>query len=243
MNDWTTSHDRVLAQRNAEGWMFLIEAARDLRTTGAIAPSGKALARALTDPVRAQAPRPLAVLEAGAGTGAVTRTLIPDLPRASRLDIVEANPRFAARLRRLVTTHPDLAARPAQVNVHQTYVEQLDSDQRYDVIVSGLPLTNFPPVQVERIMARYMELLHPGGTLTYFAYLGTRKARALTASRAEARRHSAVDDVMAAYQQTYATGRWTVWANVPPAYVWHLQRPLVSTETDQPEPQTGWASR
>ncbi|WP_033319307.1 class I SAM-dependent methyltransferase [Streptomyces yerevanensis] len=241
MNDWTTSRDRVLAQRNAEGWMFLIEAARDLRTTGAIAPSGKALARALIDPVRAQAPRPLAVLEAGAGTGAVTRTLIPELPRASRLDIVEANPRFAARLRHLVTTHPDLAARPAQVNVHQTYVEQLDTDQRYDVIVSGLPLTNFTPVQVGRIMARYMELLHPGGTLTYFAYLGTCKARALTASRAEARRHAAVDEIMAAYQGTYATGRWTVWANVPPAYVWHLQRPLVSA--DHPEPQSVEARR
>ena len=100
--------------------------------------------------------------------------------------------------------------------MHQTYVEQLDTDQRYDVIVSGLPLTNFTPVQVERIMARYMELLHPGGTLTYFAYLGTRKARALTASRAEARRHAAVDEIMAAYQRTYATGRWTVSANVPP---------------------------
>jgi phospholipid N-methyltransferase len=243
MNDRTTSHDRVLAQRNAEGWMFLIEAARDLRTTGAIAPSGKALARALTDPVRAQAPRPLAVLEAGAGTGAVTRTLIPELPRASCLDIVEANPRFAARLRRLVTTHPDLAARPAQVNVHQIYVEQLDSDRRYDVIVSGLPLTNFTPAQVERIMARYLELLHPGGTLTYFAYLGTRKARALTASRAEARRHAAVDEIMAAYQGAYATGRWTVWANLPPAHVWHLRRPLVSADTDQSESQTDWASR
>ena len=46
--------------------MFLIEAARDLRTTGAIAPSGKALARVLTDPVRAQGAHPLAVLEAGA---------------------------------------------------------------------------------------------------------------------------------------------------------------------------------
>jgi hypothetical protein len=75
-----------------------------------------------------------------------------------------------------------------------------------------------------------MELLHPGGTLTYFAYLGTRKARALTASRAEARRHAAVDEIMATYQRTYATGRWTVWANLPPAYVWHLQRPLVSAD-------------
>ncbi|WP_294009746.1 VTT domain-containing protein [Streptomyces sp.] len=79
MDDWHTSHERVLAQRQADGWMFLIEAARDLRTTGAIAPSGRALARALTDPVRAQASRPLAVLEAGAGTGPVTRALIPQL--------------------------------------------------------------------------------------------------------------------------------------------------------------------
>ncbi|MEU5594567.1 methyltransferase domain-containing protein [Streptomyces sp. NPDC020298] len=229
MNDWTTSHDRVLAQRRAEGWMFLIEAARDLRTTGAIAPSGKALARALTEPVRAQASGPLAVLEVGAGTGAVTRTLIPQLPRGSCLDIVEANPRFSAGLRHLVTAHPRLAAGAAQVDVHGTYVEQFDTDQRYDVIVSGLPLTNFTPVQVERIMARYMELLHPGGTLTYFAYLGTRRARAVTASRTEARRHAAVDEVMTAYQRSYATGRWTVWANLPPAYVWHLQRPLPAT--------------
>ena len=230
MNDRTTSHDRVLTQRHAEGWMFLIEAARDLRTTGAVAPSGKSLARLLTDPVRAQAPHPLAVLEAGAGTGPVTRTLIPQLSRGSRLDIVEANPRFAARLQGFVTTHPHLTATSAQVTVYQSYVEELDTDQRYDVIVSGLPLTNFPPAQVERIMARYMELLHPGGTLTYFAYLGTRKARALTASRAEARRHAAVDEIMATYQRTYATGRWTVWANIPPAHVWHLQRPLVSAE-------------
>ncbi|KPI23500.1 hypothetical protein OV320_0447 [Actinobacteria bacterium OV320] len=226
MNHWTTSHDRVLAQRHAEGWMFLIEAARDLRTTGAVAPSGRALARALTEPVRVQAPRPLAVLEVGAGTGAITRALIPQLSRGSRLDIVEANPRFASRLRHLVAAHPDLAGRRTQVNVRQTYVEDLDSDERYDVIVSGLPLTNFTPVQVERIMTRYLELLHPGGTLTYFAYLGTRRARALTASRAEARRHAAVDEIMAAYQRSCATGRWTVWANLPPANVWHLRRPL-----------------
>ncbi|MFH9552057.1 class I SAM-dependent methyltransferase [Streptomyces sp. NPDC017435] len=243
MDDRIISRDRSLTQRNAESWMFLIEAARDLRTTGAVAPSGKALARVLTEPVRAQAPHPLAVLEAGAGTGPVTRALIPQLSRGSRLDIVEANPRFAARLRGLVTAHPHLAATSAQVNVHQTHVEHLDTDQRYDVIVSGLPLTNFTPVQVERIMARYLELLHPGGTLTYFAYLGTRKARALAASRAEARRHAAVDEIMAAYQRTHATGRWTVWANLPPAYVWHLQRPLASADTGRLVPQPDRASR
>ena len=120
----TPSHNRVLAQRSAGNWMFLLEAARDMRTTGALAPSGKALARALTEPVRAQAGRPLNVLEAGAGTGAVTRALIPQLPGGSRLDIVEANPRFADRLRHLVRTHPRLAGQPGRCPVHHAYVER-----------------------------------------------------------------------------------------------------------------------
>ncbi|MEV0263277.1 methyltransferase [Streptomyces sp. NPDC050617] len=236
MDDQTTTpYERVLARRHAEGWTFLLEAARDPRTTGAVAPSGKALARALTDPVRARAPRPLAVLEAGAGTGAVTRALIPRLAPGSRLDVVDANPRFAARLRHLVRTHPRLAGSPEQVRVHQSLVEDLDTGRRYDVIVSGLPLTNFTPRQAETVMDRYLELLHPGGTLTYFAYLGTRHARALFATRAEARRHRAVEEVMAGYQRRYATGCRTVRTNLPPARVWQLRRPARSL----PAPRTG----
>lgn len=226
MDDWTTSHERVLTQRNAEGWMFLLEAARDLRTTGAVAPSGKALARLLTAPVRDQGTGPLNVLEAGAGTGSVTRALIPCLSPGSHLDIAEANSRFASRLRHLVRTHPRLAGESERVTVHHTPVEQLRTGRTYDVIVSGLPFTNFTPAQVETIMSRYWELLRPGGTLTYFAYRGTRHIRALTASRAAARRHRAVEEVLAGYQRRHATGRWSVWGNLPPADVWQLRRPI-----------------
>ncbi|MFD7534728.1 class I SAM-dependent methyltransferase [Streptomyces sp. NPDC059819] len=226
MDDWTTSHDRVLAQRNAEGWMFFFEAARDLRTTGAVAPSSKKLARLLTDPVQEHGTRPLNVLEAGAGTGSVTRALISRLSPASRLDIVEANARFASQLRRLVRTHSRLAGEGERVRVHHALIEQLDTGRPYDVIVSGLPFTNFTPAQVDTIMNRYMELLHPGGALTYFAYRGTRYARVLTASRAEARRHRSVEHVLADYQRRYATGCWTVWGNLPPANVWQLRRPV-----------------
>lgn len=237
MNDWTTSHDRFPAQRpQGEGWTFLIEAVRDLRTTGAVAPSGTALARALTEPVRARAPKPLAILEAGAGTGAVTRTLLTELTPGSRLDVVDANPRFTDRLHHLVRSHPRLAGRPDHVRVHQGLVEELDAGRRYDVIISGLPLTNFTPRQGETIMGRYLELLHPGGTLMYFAYLGTRTARSLLSTRAETRRHRAVEEVMSAYQRRYATGCRTVWANLPPARVWQLRRP-----TEQP-PKTRCAS-
>ncbi|MEU7046630.1 methyltransferase domain-containing protein [Streptomyces varsoviensis] len=225
MDDWTTSYERVPARRSAGGWMFLREAARDLRTTGAIAPSGKALARLLTAPAIAYGARPLNVLEAGAGTGTVTRALIASLSPGSRLDIVEANPRFAARLRHLVRSHPSLAGDGERVRVHHALVEQLDTDRRYDMIVSGLPFTNFTPAQVETIMTRYMELLEPGGTLTYFAYRGTRYARTLTATRAEARRHHKVEEVLASYHRQYATTSHTTWANLPPAKVWQLHHP------------------
>ncbi|WP_399085615.1 class I SAM-dependent methyltransferase [Streptomyces sp. BBFR2] len=240
MNNWTTSYERAPARRRAEGWMFLLEAARDMRTVGALTPSGRALAHALTRPVRDRAPHPTAVLEAGSGTGAVTRALIPQLPLGSRLDVVEANRRFAARLRVLAASHPHLAGRREQVRVHQGYVESFEAGRRYDVIISGLPLTNFPPQHVDRIMARYMDLLHPGGTLTYFAYIGTRRARALLASRAEACRHAAVDEVMSDYQRRYAVGRWQVWANLPPAYVWQLRRPQdVSAERGLRQAEAG----
>ncbi|MFI7102276.1 class I SAM-dependent methyltransferase [Streptomyces sp. NPDC050161] len=224
MDNRNAPPSRTLAQRSAESRLFLAEALRDARTTGAIAPSSRRLAHLLTTPVRRQADRPLNILEAGAGTGSVTRALIPLLGPGSRLDIVEANPRFAHRLHHLVRTHPHPEA-AGRIHVHQALVEHLHTGHRYDVIVSGLPFTNFAPQQVTAIMERYLALLHPGGALTYFAYLATRPARRLLAPPADAARHRTVEHILAGYQHRYATGRWTAWGNLPPARVWQLQAP------------------
>lgn len=227
---------------DAAGWMFLREAVHDLRTTGAVAPSSRRLAAALAEPVRTQADRPLSVLEAGAGTGPATRALLPLIGPGSRLDVVEPNPRFAHHLRRLVHGCAALAGTGRRVHIHQTFVEQLDTGHRYDVIVSGLPFTNFTPDEVETIMGRYFELLHPGGTLTYFAYRGTRLARSLLTSRAEAARHRGVDEVLDRYRRRYGHGRVTVWGNLPPADVWQLRAPggalCVGTSTRASESAT-----
>ncbi|MFI0741081.1 hypothetical protein ACH4PU_23805 [Streptomyces sp. NPDC021100] len=96
-------------------------------------------------------------------------------------------------------------------------------EHRYDTIVSCLPFTNFAPERVEAILGRYLRALVPGGHLTFFAYLGTRHLRALTSTRAEARRHRAVDAVLDAYTSRYGVGRHVVWDNVPPARVHHLR--------------------
>jgi phosphatidylethanolamine/phosphatidyl-N-methylethanolamine N-methyltransferase len=214
--------ERSRSPRWTDSFDFMREAFRSWNQVGAIAPSSRALARALTNPVEGSGDAPLSVLEVGAGSGAVTRALIPRLPNGSSLDIVEANPHFSQGLKDLVA---DLASSDVTASVHTVLVQDLETEKSYDVIVSGLPLTNFDPAQVEQIMNRSLELLMPGGSMTYFAYLGTSQARALTSSRAEARRHAAVDELMASYQDRFAVGQETVWANLPPARAWHLRRP------------------
>ncbi|MFC9228908.1 class I SAM-dependent methyltransferase [Streptomyces decoyicus] len=219
-------HSRGRAQRATEGWAFLVESIRNHRTVGSIAPSGKSLANLLTDPLLERAPRISNVLEVGAGTGSVTRALLSRMPQGSQLDIVEANTHFAAHLRHLVHSHPNLLEKQEQVRVHNMFVEQLTTDRRYDVIVSGLPFANFSPGQVEEIMGRYLDLLRPGGTLTYFSYCGSRWVRTLLTSRPEARRQLDVKGLLNQYHHQYAVGCWTVWGNLPPAQVWQLRRPM-----------------
>ncbi|MGW2918841.1 class I SAM-dependent methyltransferase [Streptomyces angustmyceticus] len=221
-----TAQDRARTQPATEGWTFLVESIRNHRTVGSIAPSSKSLASLLAAPLLERASQSSNVLEVGAGTGSVTRTLLSLMPRGSRLDIVEANTHFAAHLRHLVHSHPNVLGRQEQVRVHNLFVEQLATDCRYDIIVSGLPFSNFSPQQVEEIMGRYLELLRPGGTLTYFSYCGSRWVRTFLTSRPEARRQRDVKGLLNRFHQRYAVGRWTVWGNLPPAEVWQLRRPI-----------------
>ncbi|MEW2485992.1 translation initiation factor IF-2 [Streptomyces sp. NPDC048411] len=232
--------------RFADTRLFVTEAARGFRITGAVAPSSRRLAAALAAPVTERAGQPLDVLEVGAGTGPVTRCLLPLLAPGSTLDVVEANPRFAAVLRNVVREyrpgrdehaahartrdgHPGEAFVPVRsedgvrVRIHETRIEHLNTRQSYDVIVSGLPFTNFVPDTVASLMDRYFELLRPGGSVTYFAYVGTAPARRLVASAGEAARHRAVETVLAGYRQRGRASGRTVWANVPPARVWRVR--------------------
>lgn len=208
------------------GLAFLREAVHSFRTTGAIAPSSRHLAARLAAPLRPGGVRgPTRVLEVGAGTGPVTRELAGLLGPADRLDVVEINPRFVDVLERGLRTDRVLATAADRIRIIPKSITDVDLEPRYDVIVSCLPFTNFAPRQVGAILDQYLAALVPGGTLTYFGYLGTQAARRLFDSRAEAARHREVAAVLAEYAERYGSGSSTVWANVPPARVWTLRAP------------------
>ncbi|MFD8424885.1 class I SAM-dependent methyltransferase [Streptomyces sp. NPDC059466] len=224
----TSSVRRTPARRLADRRLFLAETFRTFRTTGAVTPSGRYLAEALAAPLAQRTGQPRAVLEVGAGTGAVSRVLADLLGPEDTLDLVEANPRFARLLAADLRADPRLAAHGERVSLIAGPVAELDPEARYDVIVSGLPFANFPPGEVSGLLARYLTALKPGGHLTYFGYRGTGRLRALVGTSRSLARHSGVIHVLDTFQQTHGAGFRTVWGNIPPARVWHLRAPEVS---------------
>jgi len=207
---------------------FLRETRRHFDKTGALLPSSRFLARALVSELRKRSgvmgasPSSCRILEVGPGTGSVTREILRHLHPGDRLDAVEINSRFAALLKNRFAKEMLFHFHRDQVQVINSAVEELPGEAVYDFIVSGLPLNNFPVVQVREIFRAYKRLLKPGGTLTYYEYVLIRQLKTPFVGRRERRRLYRVGRVVGDYIRDYQVRRQKVLINVPPAIVRHL---------------------
>ncbi len=213
-----------MRQRLADYQVFWREFRQTFHTTGSVLPSGSALGRALASQVVPN-DAPHRILEAGPGTGAVTGHILERLGPADQLDLVELNERFADVLRTRLENDDLWRGAADRVRVWNMPLEQLEASQQYSVIVSGLPLTNFSCDVVEAIFAQFHRLAAKGAMLSFFEYVAIRKAKALWSKRNERRRLAVIDRIFTREFGRWETGRQCVAANVPPAWVHHLQLP------------------
>jgi phospholipid N-methyltransferase len=153
----------------------------------------------------------------------VTDELIAGLGASDTLDLVELNDRFVNALRERLASDPGWRAVSDRVRIHHMPVQQLTPEQPYHAIVSGLPLNNFPAELVDSILKKLAAIAAPGGTLSFFEYIGVRKAKALVARAAERRRLSGVELALRQARERWQFDRDCVLANVPPAWVHHLR--------------------
>jgi phospholipid N-methyltransferase len=202
--------------------LFWREFRQNFRTTGAILPSGRPLARALARFVRDDRPN-LRVLEVGPGTGAVTREIVGALPPDATLELVEANREFVDWLERLHRNDPLLAVLGDRLTIFNCRVQDLPGVAQYDVIISGLPLNNFEPEVVGSIFAALRRRLAPGGTLSFFEYIAVRRVRAAISGSGGRRRLYGIGTAISEVLTDHAIGRDRVLKNVPPAWVHHVR--------------------
>ena len=202
--------------------LFWQEFRRTFHSTGAVLPSGPHLCRALSRYVSGSG-TPRRILEVGPGTGVVTDQIILQMGPQDSLDLVELNDRFVEALRGRIDNDERWRGVADRVTVHHMPVEQLSAEQPYDAIVSCLPFNNFPAELVRAILGHLRGLIKDGGTLSFFEYLGVRKAKSLFCTREERQRLAGIG---LALDEAIRDGRFRrecVVANVPPAWVHHLR--------------------
>jgi phosphatidylethanolamine/phosphatidyl-N-methylethanolamine N-methyltransferase len=214
---WRLLHDQIA---------FFREFRSRFETTGAIAPSSSALARSMTRFLAERSQQiPIRVLEVGPGTGPVTDKIIPHLKGGDTFDLVELNAAFAERLKQRFDADPHWREAASFSRIHELPVQDFHSSQKYDFIVSGLPLNNFPSALVETITSHYFQLLKPGGMLSYFEYMYVRPIRRRLTRGPERERIVAIDDHMRNCCDRFRICRDSIWRNIPPAWVQHLRMP------------------
>src|SRR5437867_2526812 len=111
-------------------------------TTGSILPSSRALARAMTRPMR-QSRGPRRILEVGPGTGAITAAIVRLLRPGDQFDIVEINADFVAYLGQRFAEEPDFRRQRSRSRIMHCPLQEVPGEAVYDFMISGLPLNNF----------------------------------------------------------------------------------------------------
>lgn len=199
------------------------------KTTGSIIPSSRFLASAITGPL-SQLSGPRRVLEVGPGTGAFTQKIVQHLTPEDHFDIVEINPIFAEVIRNQFQTDSAYKSVSEISTVHETPLQQFEYDAPYDIIISGLPTTNFDVPLVSEIFETFVELLAPEGVLSYFEYMYLRDIRKYVDKKENRTRLREMDQVIAPYHRQMRFSKSWVFMNFPSAWVHHLRKQSGSLE-------------
>jgi len=173
------------------------------KVIGAIAPTGNTLASRMASVVRSDSRLP--VLELGPGNGAITRAILERGIAPANLVSVEYCMSFL----------PGLGRRyPGVRFVHGDAFNTLSiardlGVENFDVVISALPLLNFPLIQRVRFVDKVLDLIEPGQPLVQFSY-GPRPP-------------------VPAHPKRYVVNCFgTVLRNLPPARIWVYRRSPVT---------------
>lgn len=167
--------------------------------TGAVSPSGKALAMVMAEAVDPGIAGP--VIELGPGTGPVTEALIDSGIAEERLILVEYNDEFCDLLR---TRFPK--ARVVQGDAYDLKATLGDTlKEPAAAVVSSLPLVTKPDADCLKLVFQGFDMMHPGAPFVQFTY-------------------GPVSPVPVKGRGFKATASKRVWLNLPPARVWTYRR-------------------
>jgi len=164
-------------------------------SVGAVAPSGKALARVMANYVDPRTAGP--IVELGPGTGPVTEALVERGIDPGRLTLVEFDPEFCELLRQ---KFPGInVVQGDAYDLRHTLADALREPAA--AFVSGLPLFNKPLKMRLELLDQAFGLMKPNAPFVQFTY-------------------HAISPIPRSHGHIRAEASGRVWRNIPPARVW-----------------------
>jgi phosphatidylethanolamine/phosphatidyl-N-methylethanolamine N-methyltransferase len=142
---------------------FLIRLVTNPLHTGAVAPSSRALGRAMAAPIDPERKGP--ILELGPGTGVVTRAILERGIVPERVTALEYNPQFAAMV---AGRYPGVRVIIGDAFDLETHLDGPKTG--FAAVLSSMPLVNFPLALRETLLADIFARLQPGAPFVQFSY-------------------------------------------------------------------------
>ena len=170
------------------------------KTVGAVAPTSARMAKIMASAVRPNSGLP--VLELGPGTGVITKAILDTGIKPEQLVSIEFASSFLPGLKRRFSGVQFVHGDAFEM---EEIMRSLQIDE-FDCVISALPLLNFAVTQRIRYVNSGLNIIAPGRPMVQFSY----SPRPPVPPRP---RHFTVKH------------KATVFRNIPPAKIWHYQRP------------------
>jgi phospholipid N-methyltransferase len=202
---------------------FLVEAARHWKETGAVLPSSRRLALAMTATLPHHAERRFSarIIEVGAGTGVMTAEIVRKMGENDTLVVYELSERLAGLL--IERAHRNPLWRSKKIEIRASAFPEGALEERYDFAICSLPFNNFPAPLVKRCFEAFERSLAGGGSLSFFEYCHLRRLKSTVADRGEFIRIQRIERTLHAYLVRHQVSVRTIGLNVPPAWVHTLK--------------------
>ena len=181
-------------------------------TTGAIAPSSRALADMITSWTKLENAK--VVVEFGPGTGVFTEVIRQKISPQTTFIAIEINQHFVDILKK---KFPDVHIYNDCIENTHYYLEKHGFEE-CDCIISGLPWAAFNESLQERLLDVAYNILKPGGQFATFAYL---QGMLLKSARRFRRK------ITSRFYEVSTSPM--VWPNFPPAFVYQAVKQAQET--------------
>jgi phosphatidylethanolamine/phosphatidyl-N-methylethanolamine N-methyltransferase len=182
------------------------------RIIGTFAPSSNHLADAMTRTLPGER-----ILEVGAGTGAITKTLLKKMKPSQQIWVVEYYEKLTAMLRMRFRNEPS-------ITFHSGDILHFDGvADSYDTIICSLPFNAFLPETTEAILEKMITLARDGAIMSFYEYKVMQGFVKKLLPKKKREHFINSQHLIDLFCQRYKFDEAIVTMNIPPAVVHYLR--------------------